>query len=257
MIEFDLATMLIIASSILMLLFILSKNRLIGFLAWTSLAVTFGTKIPYFISISDYFNTTVFALAVVFFLLLAYTVLKCKNIQVLVDTTSFSLLAILFYFPFELNPTLKSLLIGNVVDNTIALAKAMKIPAEKIAWNCIMLNDKAVEIILACTGIESMALFAGATLGVRADFKRRIKAFMMSVPVIYILNLFRNVFVLTAYGYAWFGENSFYIAHHVISKFLATLALIIISLLVFRELPELEKLIFNLKSEIEEVLKNA
>jgi len=100
-----------------------------------------------------------------------------------------------------------------------------------------------------------MSLFAGATLGIKADISRKIKAFIFSVPLIYILNLFRNVFVITAYGYAWFGDASFYIAHNVIAKVLATLALIFISLMVFKELPELEDLIFNLKGEIEEVLR--
>jgi len=129
-------------------------------------------------------------------------------------------------------------------------------PFQAINHNIIELNDKMVEIILACTGIESMALFAGATLGVNAELGRKVKAFLISVPVIYVLNLFRNVFVVSAYGYSWFGENSFYIAHHVISKILATIALILISLAVFRILPELADLINDLKDEMVEVWRS-
>ncbi|HDD36243.1 MAG TPA: archaeosortase A, partial [Archaeoglobus veneficus] len=74
------------------------------------------------------------------------------------------------------------------------------------------------------------------------------------VPTIYFLNLLRNIFVSLSYGYSWFGENSFYIAHHVISKFLATLALILISLAVFKIIPELLDLLYDVKNEIKAVV---
>lgn len=95
-----------------------------------------------------------------------------------------------------------------------------------------------------------MALFTGATLGIKAGLSRKIRAFLVSVPVIYILNLFRNVFVTVSFAYSWFGENSFYIAHHVVAKILSTIALIVIAYMVFRFLPELAELIYSLKDEI-------
>ncbi len=240
----------------LMFTFVVSKNRFVGCVSWILFGLVWLLMVPYYISIADYFNTVVMILAFVLFTIIGLTILRTRRLDVLVDVTAFSALSALFYFPFAINPWLKKLIINVVANQTVSLAHLLGFEFEKVAYNKLYFNGKHVEIILACTGIESMALFAGATLGVRADFSRRLKAFMISVPVIYILNLFRNVFVLVAYGNEWFGENSFYIAHHVICKILATIALILISLGVFKILPELADLIYNLKEELVEVWKH-
>ena len=240
----------------LMFIFVATKNRIVGCIGWILFGVYWLTEIPNYLAIMDYFNTTIMILAFVLFTMIGLTILKTKNLNVFLDVTAFSALSALFYFPFAIDPWLKRGIISVVADQTVALGNMLGFKIEKLSFNKIALNGKYVEIILACTGIESMALFAGATLGVKADLKRRLKAFMISVPVIYILNLFRNVFVVVAYGNEWFGEDSFYIAHHVICKILATIALVLISLGVFRFLPELADLIYNLKEELVEVWKH-
>ena len=52
---------------------------------------------------------------------------------------------------------------------------------------------------------------------------------MASVPVIYILNIIRDAFVIVAYGYQWFGPSSFEIAHHTIAKIGSGIALFVIA----------------------------
>jgi archaeosortase A (PGF-CTERM-specific) len=76
---------------------------------------------------------------------------------------------------------------------------------------------------------------------VRAPPRRKLAAFLVSVPTIYVLNILRNAFVLTATGNQWFGlpENSFYVSHNIIAKFGSLGALVLISYLVFKLLPEL------------------
>ncbi len=239
-----------------MFIFIATKNRILGCIGWILFGIYWLTEIPNYIAVMDYFNTTIMILAFVLFTMIGLTILKTKNLDVFLDVTAFSALSALFYFPFAIDPWLNRGIISIVADQTVALGNILGFKIERIAFNKIGLNGRYVKIILACTGIESMALFAGATLGVKADFRRRLKAFMVSVPVIYILNLLRNVFVVVAYGNEWFGENSFYIAHHVICKILATIALVLISLGVFRFLPELADLIYNLKEELVEVWKH-
>ncbi len=119
-----------------------------------------------------------------------------------------------------------------------------------------------VEIILACTAIESIVLFAGIIFGVHAPMKRKLKAFFVSVPVIYALNIFRNVFVITAYFDQWFAspswvrfshglvrstqEQSFDIAHNVLARMGSMVILIIIAYAVFMILPEVLDLIDDL-----------
>jgi len=246
--------MLLVVAVILLLSFLLTKKRVLGFLGWFVFGVYWLTNVPHYLSIRDYYNTAIMISAFLLFTLIAVSVLKTKRLEVLLEVTSFSTLSAIFYFPFALIPELKRAIIGAVVSQTVALGRSLGFDFVRVGFNRIAYGNGHVEIILACTGIQSMALFAGATLGIKAEWRRKILAFLISVPVIYILNLFRDVFVLVAYGNEWFGENSFYIAHNVISKVLATLALVLISLGVFRFLPELADLIYDLKDELVGVL---
>lgn len=92
-----------------------------------------------------------------------------------------------------------------------------------------------------------MALLLGIIACTSAPRTNKFKAFLVSVPVVYILNIVRNGFVITASGYEWFGpsEYSFYIAHNVLAKFGSIMALIVISYLVFKILPELLDVVVN------------
>ena len=238
---------LIVLSILSMILFLVLEDRIVGAFAWIIFGIAWIFKAPYYYSIGDYFNTTVVILAFLFFVGMGIRIFTAKTLKTFIDVTAFSALAAAVYFPFAFEPTLNKLIIEVVANQTSILASYLGFEMQ-VNGDVVTLNNHEVQIILACTGIESMALFAGATLGIRAEWSRKIKAFLISVPVIYILNLLRNVFVTVSFAYEWFGENSFYIAHHIISKVLATVALILISLAVFRLLPELADLIFELKS---------
>jgi archaeosortase A (PGF-CTERM-specific) len=112
-------------------------------------------------------------------------------------------------------------------------------------------------IILACTGLGSMAIFAGLIAAVRAPLRRKVAAFAISVPVIWVLNLVRNAFIAVAFGKQWFqvfvpqmsalfgvppqdaGLVSFYLADKVIAQSASVVALVLITYPVVRALPEL------------------
>ncbi len=145
----------------------------------------------------------------------------------------------LFYFPFANIPLLNQWIISLVTKQTLWLTGSLGYPAIPEAWNQISLNGHFVEIILACTAIESIALFMGLIFAVNAPTKRMFKAFMVSIPVIYILNILRDVFVIIAYGEMWFGADSFTIAHHIIAKTGSGIALFVIAYAVLKTLPEL------------------
>jgi len=68
---------------------------------------------------------------------------------------------------------------------------------------------------------------------------------MISVPVIYILNLIRVSFTASAYGLSWFGtpDESFHISEHFITKAGSVLALILVSYMVIKTLPEVSIMI--------------
>jgi len=112
-------------------------------------------------------------------------------------------------------------------------------------------------IILACTGLGSMAIFAGLIAAVRAPLRKKLAAFAVSVPVIWVLNLVRNAFIAVAFGKQWFqvavpqvsmlfgvpagqeGLVSFYLADKVIAQSASVVALVLIAYPVVRLLPEL------------------
>jgi len=110
-------------------------------------------------------------------------------------------------------------------------------------------------IIIACTGLGSIAIFAGAILAVGAPWRRKLRALAIAVPIIYVANLVRNVFIATAFGeqhMQWFvvpmmtafGLSdpqlvSFYWADRIFAQFGSVIALVAITWLVVRELPEL------------------
>jgi archaeosortase A len=114
----------------------------------------------------------------------------------------------------------------------------------------MVLNGRSVEIILACTAIESIALFAGVIISVRASLHRKIAALAVSTFAIYSLNIIRNAFVMAAYGESWFGDDSFAVAHNIIAKAGSIVALLAIAYLVFALLPELLSVIESLGSDL-------
>lgn len=115
---------------------------------------------------------------------------------------------------------------------------------------------RSSEILLACTGLGSMAIFVGLVAAVRAPLDRKLRALAVSVPVIWVLNIARNAFITLAYGHQWFqvrpelvmtlfGESqpelvSFLVADRIIAQSLSVVALVVILALVLRELPELK-----------------
>ena len=124
-------------------------------------------------------------------------------------------------------------------------------PAELVAGRMIAHDGFRVEIILACTGIQSIAIMLGVAAAVPTDLRQKVLALLIVVPVIYLLNLGRNVFVILAYTGQWFpylpeiasngeyGFESFFWAHNVICELLALVALIAIAYGLFLIIPGL------------------
>lgn len=109
-------------------------------------------------------------------------------------------------------------------------------------------------IILACTGIGSMAVIGGLVLAVQAPARRKLRALAIAIPIIYVLNIVRNVFIGISFGhqYAHFApdltmavfalENelrvSYIWADRIIAQSASVIAMVVIFWLVVREVPE-------------------
>lgn len=111
------------------------------------------------------------------------------------------------------------------------------------------------EVLLACTGIGSTAIVAGLVAAVKAPMTRRLQALAIAVPIIYALNIVRVAFIALAHGFQWFAgwdtivfalfqttnENmvSYLVADRVIAQSLSVLALVGLTLVLLRVVPEL------------------
>jgi len=126
----------------------------------------------------------------------------------------------------------------------------------------------ATHIVLACTGLGSMTIFAGLIAALEAPLVRKLQAAAAAVGVIYVLNIVRNVFIAVAFGDQWFqvfvaeisalvgytdpGLVSYFIADRVIAQSMSVVALVAIAFLVARIVPE----ILDLLEEAVYVLTN-
>jgi archaeosortase A (PGF-CTERM-specific) len=218
---------------------------------WALFGIYWLSQPAHYIAIEDYFNAALAFVAGLFCFYLAWIILikGCKS-QACTWASYAAAICGILYFPFAEVESLQNWLIGLTTLITAKTLNALSVPVIMESWNTLVLNGRTVEIILACTAIESIALFAGVIISVRAPPGRRMAALLASTLAIYILNVVRNSFVLMAYGWGWFGADSFHVAHNIIAKAGSTVALLAIAYLVFSLLPELLSVIDELAAEI-------
>lgn len=219
---------------------------------WVVFGLRWGLSTPeYYLVEHNIMYTVACSLAIPVTLYLAYIMVREERESLMVLTKSAAISGI-FYFPFTYFQWLGDWLIQVTTGITLA---AVNLPGQHATayGDIIMLNGLPVQIILACTAIQSMALFVGIVGCIKAPLDRKAKAFMVSVPLIYVLNIIRNTFVISAYGNQWLqiapdaimgwtGEEasyaSFFWAHNVLAETGSLIALVIISYAVISFLPE-------------------
>lgn len=108
------------------------------------------------------------------------------------------------------------------------------------------------EIVLGCTGITAIALLIAIVTITNTTWIKKILLSLLIAGVIYVVNVFRNVFVIEAYfdqwfpwfeewfsGYDWPGYASFFWSHNVICEGAAFLIIVILALILFKAAPNL------------------
>ncbi|HII44576.1 MAG TPA: archaeosortase A, partial [Candidatus Poseidoniaceae archaeon] len=100
-----------------------------------------------------------------------------------------------------------------------------------------------INFILACTALQSMVIFIGAIAVLDLDWRRRIRAILFTIPVIHILNVFRNVGLIwmhqTYTTWSFFGMSVFEFGHNYAARFVSLFAMFFMALIMFEILPEL------------------
>jgi archaeosortase A (PGF-CTERM-specific) len=237
---------------------------------WAFFSIHWALQWQHYVHVDDYVNVLLTVLAAIGCLLLGVLLVKqdkrimgnirgISTINSIFMATTASAIGGISYFAFSEIIPLNQWLITTVTDQTFWLGSLLGVEITRLETNLLSVNGYRVEIILACTAIESIALFTGIIASSNAPLKRMAKAFLISVPVIYALNLMRNVFVIDAYGMGWFGdpETSFYIAHTIIAKAGSLVALFVIAYAVMKILPEIIDMIDGIINLFRGIFRNA
>ena len=107
-----------------------------------------------------------------------------------------------------------------------------------------------INFVLACTALQSMIVFIGAISVLDVDRKRRIRALLFTVPIIHILNLFRNaglVWMHLSYeGWDYLGLSMFEFGHSYAARVVSLFAMFVMAIAMFELLPELHRHILRL-----------
>jgi archaeosortase A (PGF-CTERM-specific) len=216
---------------------------------WTFIVLFLFAELPYYFSLNNFLYPVMAALSVPFLIITSrYLMVEDDRVMHLSRAAA---VAFLIYAPFEYIPALGNWLIGIVAGQVTGILDALQFPVTLADWNILSRNTFRVEIILACTGIQSIAIMLGVAAAVPTSFRQKILAFLLITPTIYILNLLRNVFVIIAYTEQWFpyypsiasngefGYESFFWAHNVIAELLALVCLVLIAYGLFTIIPKL------------------
>jgi archaeosortase A (PGF-CTERM-specific) len=233
-------------------------GKLVGALGWVSFACYCYFETLRCLLLEDYVRTSFALIFLAFSLLLALLLMTTSekgDADLVLTITKVALITAVFYFPFSEFALLGDLLIFVTAKLSVMMLNLLNVGVYMVPPSSIYSTSssfhevyKPIEIILACTAIQSMALFMGVVFGVTAPIGRKLKAFCVSVPVIYGLNILRNALVGAAYFEQWFGSplHSFFIAHEVLARIGSMIALIAIAYAVFVILPEALDLIEDL-----------
>jgi len=219
-------------------------NNVFKILGWGVFAFYWATQpaTMYLSEGGDVFNSVVCIIGVYVLFYIAYhewlSLVRKEDVSCLNWIAGASFIAGIIYFTVE-RSFIAEWLIDIVAHHSAwaldtIIGNAHVIPGTVNIWHNGMY---AVTIIFACTAIQSMVIFVGM-IGVvpRVDVKRKAICLTITLVPIYILNVLRNALVVFLVGN---NITDFNMAHNVISKIGALVALIVLLLIVIRIIPEI------------------
>jgi archaeosortase A (PGF-CTERM-specific) len=218
-------------------------------IGWIFIILSLFANLPEYISENNFMYPLMAVLSIPFLYITVKYLLRDDHR--VISLSRAAAVAFLIYAPFEYIPVIGNWLIAIVVDQVVFILDTLGYLVTLTDWNIIARNNLRVEIILACTGIQSIAIMLGVAAAVTTTKLQKAFAFLLVAPTIYVLNLLRNVFVIMAYTEQWFpyypeiagngefGYESFFWAHNVIAEMLALVLLVAIAYGLFRVIPEL------------------
>ena len=241
----------------------------ISILGWICLGLFWWIEVEYYILIQDPVNALICAAALPFFGYLAYheylSIIWKESYEPLRWLAAMTVVAGGIYFFVERVPLLAGWFIHLVAEQSVWFLhifdletslgaidygegsryyrsgsehEEVRVAVEADGWKDPL--APSVNIVLACTALQSMIIFVGGVICTKAPFRSRLNGFLVTVPPIYVLNLIRNAVVIwLTYEHVW-GDDTFYWAHAVYAKIGSLIALVILAIAVFHFLPEMQ-----------------
>lgn len=218
-----------------------SSLKIAGWIAFSSFWATAPSSL-YFSEGGDVFNAAVCIIGIYILIYMAYhewLSIQRKNHPLCLNwIAGGTFFAGVIYFAIDSSifPELRTGLIELVATHSTKVLHLFGAEASR-QGPVILYNGIYINIIFACTAIQSMVLFVGMIGALpKIDLKRRLAALAVTLIPIYFLNLIRNAGVVYMVGA---DITSFEMAHNIIAKAGSLIALIALLFLTFKIVPEL------------------
>ncbi len=197
-------SILILVSCVFFLIFLIPTRyrQYAAIVGWTGMVLFLFAEIPYYLSINNFLYPLLAVLSVPF-LVITVQLLLTSELRVMQLSTA-AAVAFLIYAPFEFIPALGDWLIAVVVGQVFFVLNALGYDTLLVAWDMFQRYGFRIQIILACTGIQGIAIMLGVACAVPSNWRQKVLSFLLVVPTIYFLNIARNVAVIIAYTEQWF-----------------------------------------------------
>ncbi|GAA0651734.1 archaeosortase A [Salarchaeum japonicum] len=234
--------------------------------AWAVFAVFWALLIDHFLFTQNSFIEGILAaLAVPLSLYAAYLVLTDR--PTLVRLSRAIAVMGLIYLPFQTIPALTQAAITITAESTYFLITLLgytpQFVTDPYPSAVVFVHDGhtiTTNILLACSGIGSIAIVSGLIAATTAPIRRRLTGIALVVPLIYLLNVARVSFIAIAFGNQWFQWTrplvtllysplrsepriSYLFADKILAQSLSVVALVLITLGLLRIIPELAALL--------------
>ena len=234
-------------------------QKYLGIAAWSALVAGFLCMLP---ELMFHEGNVFYPVLIILCLPLLYITIRrllAENEPVKNFTRGAGVAAII-YAPFAVFEPLGNWLIGTVVYWVQQFFHLIDYPFKMAAWNMfesiwlIPGFDHGYRdvIVLGCTGITAIAILIGVVFLTKTSWKKKLGLILLVAVPIYVVNIFRNVFVIMAYFGQWFpwlenivthptipGFASYFWSHNVMCEGGAFLLIILIAFLMFKFAPGL------------------
>ena len=113
-----------------------------------------------------------------------------------------------------------------------------------------------IGFVLGCSALQSMIVFVGAIIAVRGSpWNRKMRALFITVPVIHVLNVFRNAGIIWMHveyqaSWQWNGLSIFDFGHAYAAKFLSLGAMFLMAIVLFDLMPRLHQHVISVMDPV-------